>query len=99
MDCGKNTEITTVNLNHNKTNQTTRIPNLILSLTVWPVSVLVIRERVQVGDDWLSLAELTIQQHLSYLIAKEMVLSKAPIGKLHPGESDEICVLSSFSAD
>lgn len=54
---------------------------------------------MQVGDDWLSLAELTIQQHLSYLIAKEMVLSKAPIGKLHPGESDEICVLSSFSAD
>ncbi len=36
---------------------------------------------MQVVDDWRSLAQLTLQQHLSYLIAKEMVLSKAPIGE------------------
>lgn len=39
---------------------------------------------MQVVDNLLGLAQLTIQQHLSYLIAMEMVLSKAPIGGALP---------------
>lgn len=60
---------------------------MILSLnSIFLHAVIVIRQRVQVVDDWLALAQLTIQQHLSYLIATEMVLSKAPIGGLCPAE-------------
>ena len=61
-------------------------------------SVIVIRQGVQVVDDWLGLAQLTVQQHLSYLIAMGMVLSKAPITGALPCRNKirYICLVTSL---
>lgn len=76
----------------------TRIYNLIISLYGLVSTYSMIRQRVQVVDDWLGLAQLTIQQHLSDCHGDGSIKGTNR-GSFALQKSNKICMLSSISAD
>lgn len=102
LDCVKNLEITTINWHHNKTwiissgKAVTRIYNLILSLYgLFLLTAWLDRERSLLMIGWVWLSWLYSN---TYLIAMEMVLSKAPIEGALPCRNQirYVCLVASL---